>query len=219
MYENRENPEQCPVLTYLKYNEERPPDTCTNDVPFYLAVNCKAPKPGKKWFKNSPLGVNSLRNMMKNMLKDAAFETDRKIVNHSTRKHLIQKLVDSEIPPNQIIQITGHKNINSINNYSTLSATRQQQISTILSNPNRSHNFQEWTTTSSLVQSSISTPCDTTLATPSGILQGCSIQNVNINITHANSSSCNTECSVSTTHQIKRRRVIFESSSEESQSR
>ena len=84
------------------------------------------------------------------MLKDAVNDTDRKIVNHSTRKHLIQKLVDSEIPRNEIIQITGHKNINSMNNYSTLSAT-----------------------------------------TPSGISQGCSIQNVNINITHANSSSCN----------------------------
>ena len=67
---------------------------------------------------------------------DAVNDTDRKIVNYSTRKHLIQKLVDSEIPPNEIIQITGHKNINSVNNYSTLPATRQQQISTILSNGN-----------------------------------------------------------------------------------
>ena len=101
--------EQCPVLTYLKYKEERQPEMCTNDAPFYLTVNCEAPKPGKKWFKNSPFGVNSLRNMIKNMLKGAVNDTDRKIVNHSTRKHLIQKLVDSEIPPNEIIQITGHK--------------------------------------------------------------------------------------------------------------
>ena len=109
-------------------------------------------------------------NTRMKMLKDAAFETDRKIVNHSNRKHLIQKMVDSEIPPNEIIQITGHKNIN---NYSRLSATRKQQLSAILSNPNLSYNFQESTTTSSLVRTSISTSSNTTLATPSGIFQGC----------------------------------------------
>ena len=43
---DRENPKRCPVLTYLKYKEERPPEMYSNDAPFYLAVNCEAPKPG-----------------------------------------------------------------------------------------------------------------------------------------------------------------------------
>ena len=62
----------------------------------------------------SPLGVNSLRSMVKNMLAASQVQSDKKLVNHSTRKHLVLKLVDSSIPPNEIVQITGHKNINSL---------------------------------------------------------------------------------------------------------
>ena len=72
--------------------------------------------------------------MLKNMIKDSGLKTDKKLVNHSTRKHLVQKLVDNDVPPNEIIQITGHKNVHSLNNYSTLSDKKQQQISAVLSN-------------------------------------------------------------------------------------
>ena len=46
---------------------------------------------------------------------------------------MVQKLVDNDIPPNEIIQITGHKNVNSLNNYSSLSDKKQQQIFAVLS--------------------------------------------------------------------------------------
>ena len=71
--------------------------------------------------------------MLKNMIRDSGLETNKKLVNHSTRKHLVQKLVDNDIPP-EIIQITGHKNVNSLNNYSSLSDKKQQQICDVLSN-------------------------------------------------------------------------------------
>ena len=129
MYENKNNPDRCPINTYLAYKNHRPADMMTDESPFYLAVNIESPKPGQKWFKCSPLGVNSLRSMLKNMIKDSGVKTDKKLVNHSTRKHLVQKLVDNDVPPNEIIQITGHKNVNSLNNYSTLSDKKQQQIS------------------------------------------------------------------------------------------
>ena len=72
--------------------------------------------------------------MIKNMVcaNSQLLSTKRKLVNHSTRKHLVQKLVDSNVPTTEIAQITGHKNINSINNYSALSNKKQQQISAIL---------------------------------------------------------------------------------------
>ena len=104
----------------LAYKEHRPTSMMTDESPFYLAVNNENPKPGQMWFKCSPLGVNSLRSMLKNMIRDSGLETDKRLVNHSTRKHLVQKLVDNDIPPNEIIQITGHKNVNSLNNYSSL---------------------------------------------------------------------------------------------------
>ena len=75
MYENHDNPERCPVITYLKYKEKRLIEMCGSDSPFYLAINTEVPKPGKKWLENSALGVNSLRSMMENMQIEPGLET------------------------------------------------------------------------------------------------------------------------------------------------
>ena len=57
---------------------------------------------------------------------------NKRLSNHSTRKYLIQKLNDNNIPPNQIMQISGHKNMASINNYSHINSHQHRQISQIL---------------------------------------------------------------------------------------
>jgi hypothetical protein len=33
---------------------------------------------------------------------------NKKLTNHSTRKHLVQKLSENNVPADQIMQITGH---------------------------------------------------------------------------------------------------------------
>ena len=58
---------------------------------------------------------------------------NKRLTNHSARKHLVQKLNNNEIPPTQIMQITGHRNVNSVNNYSSLSDKQKEKISGILS--------------------------------------------------------------------------------------
>ena len=45
----------------------------------------------------------------------------------------MQKLQHSGVPPNQIIQITGHKNLQSVNNYSSLWEKQVESISRNLS--------------------------------------------------------------------------------------
>ena len=45
----------------------------------------------------------------------------------------MQKLNDQGVPPNQIVQISGHKNLNSLNNYSKLNQNQAIAISDILS--------------------------------------------------------------------------------------
>ena len=47
--------------------------------------------------------------------------------NHSGRKTLVKKLQDNNVPPNQIVQVTGHKNLQSVNYYKT----RQRQMENI----------------------------------------------------------------------------------------
>ncbi|XP_050413494.1 uncharacterized protein LOC126827957 [Patella vulgata] len=73
------------------------------------------------WFKAQPMGINKLYSILKNMKEEAGLTgTDKRITPYSARKHLVQKLNDGGVAPNQIIQISGHKNVNSLNNYSCL---------------------------------------------------------------------------------------------------
>ena len=55
------------------------------------------------------------------------------MTNHSARKTMIQKLNDNQVPPTHIMQISGHKNVQSINNYSSLNSRQLQTISAIIS--------------------------------------------------------------------------------------
>ena len=45
----------------------------------------------------------------------------------------MQKLHDNNVPPRHIAQVTGHKNLKFINNYSCLSQEQQEAISSLLS--------------------------------------------------------------------------------------
>ncbi|KAL3890019.1 hypothetical protein ACJMK2_002319 [Sinanodonta woodiana] len=60
--------------------------------------------------------------------------SNKRITPYSVQKHLIQKLNDEEIPANQVVQISGHKSINSLNNYNNLSPTQIRKILNIVSN-------------------------------------------------------------------------------------
>ena len=42
MYENKNNPDRCPINTYLAYKNHRPADMMTDESPFYLAVNIES---------------------------------------------------------------------------------------------------------------------------------------------------------------------------------
>ena len=105
------------------------------DSSFYLSVNyfkteTHASVEDKNWFKAQPMGVNKLNNIMKDMTQAAGISGK---TNHSGRKTLVRKLQDSGVPPKQIIRITGHKNLQSVNNYSSLREKQMESISRILS--------------------------------------------------------------------------------------
>ena len=69
---------------------------------------------------------------MKTMVQKAGIENDR-LRNHSGRKTMIQTLSEHDIPPTQIAQLSGHKNLKRIENYSTVSTKQQMHMSKVLS--------------------------------------------------------------------------------------
>ena len=63
----------------------------------------------------------------------AGLENSHLQTNHSARKRMIQTLNDKGIPPGHIMQLPGHRNMQSVNNYSHVSQEQQQSMSRILS--------------------------------------------------------------------------------------
>ena len=93
------------------------------------------------------------------------------MLKNSTRKQLVQKLVDNDIPPNETLQITGHKN--SLNNYSSLSDKKQQQISAVLSNAaSTSQSLSALSKAKSFLSG----------ATSGSLFQNCQIATVNVQV-------------------------------------
>ena len=68
-----------------------------------MAVNYNFEHSGN-WFKNAPLGANSLGNMLSSAAKIAGI-TDRKIVNHSARKTAIKRLLDGGSPASYVSKL------------------------------------------------------------------------------------------------------------------
>lgn len=128
--------EKDPVAVYKIFAQKRPEKMNDPDSPFYIAVNnvsMKSKSSGKCWFKCNAVGVNKLGSLMKEMSRKAGLE-NVKLRNHSARKTMIQTLSENNVPPTHIAQLSGHKNLKSIENYSHLSTKQQMNMSNILAN-------------------------------------------------------------------------------------
>ena len=122
--------DRCPVEIFKLYMHKREGNSCDS---FYLAVNeTKRSDSSRPWFKCSPMGQNKLATIMRRMAEEGNINNPR-LTNHSARKRLVQTLVDNDVAPTEIVQISGHRNLQSINNYSHLSEKKMQHISSILS--------------------------------------------------------------------------------------
>jgi hypothetical protein len=135
----------CPVSMYKEYARRRPPAACESTSRFYLQP-LKKPA-GYVWYSCQPLGKNSIGNLAKRMSAEAGLE---KKTNHSGRKTAIQTLLHAEVPPTNVMQLTGHKNIQSLNSYSSVSLKQQEAMSKTLSSwvpilPKPKPNTQETT--------------------------------------------------------------------------
>lgn len=135
-YENEDDQEKCPVEAYLMYKAQRPDHCQGPDTPFYLSIFHRKGGyiQGDHWFKNQPVGLNTLGKIMKKMASAAGLGKDKRYTNHSARKTMMQKMADAQLNPTIMMQVSGHKNIQSINNYSCMSETQRMEVSRIFQN-------------------------------------------------------------------------------------
>ena len=126
-----ENPSRCPVTLFKTFLSCRPPETRTPESPLYLSINHKWAD-YSYWYKKQPLGVNYIDRMMKSVVQGTSV-TGRKM-NHSARKTMVETLCWANIPDSTVMQLSGHKNVQSLNHYKNPSLEQQKSISHLLSN-------------------------------------------------------------------------------------
>ena len=98
---------RCPLIIFEYFLSKRPV-TLRSSGPIYLAI-INNPKT-EVWFKVSRLGVNSIDNLMKSLIKSADIKTDKHLTNHSARRTVVKKKKKSGHSKDEIIEITGHAN-------------------------------------------------------------------------------------------------------------
>ena len=96
--------------------------------PLYLAV---IDKPTSNIWLKKPMGVNTLDNIMKNMIENSplAKTINKKVTNHMMRKTLVKKLKNKHVPKSDIITVTGHKTEAGLDDYDSGNEEHQESIS------------------------------------------------------------------------------------------
>ena len=120
------------LVYLLKQYLSRGPQELRGKGPFHLAIieNHKT----NVWYKKQRLGVNSIDNMMKGIIKNTPLETSKKkLTNHTARKTVVKKLRAASVERQSIIQVTGHAIEKYLNDYGEGSEKEQQQLSNIIS--------------------------------------------------------------------------------------
>ena len=125
------NTGRCPVKLFKKFAAHRLEQMKHPDAPFFLAINHKREPGSQIWYSNSPLGKNAIGKLFVNAAKAARLPGN--ISNHSVRKTCISRLMDAELPPNYVAQLSGHKNSKSLDVYKSASHSHQRRVSVVLS--------------------------------------------------------------------------------------
>ena len=76
------------------------------------------------------MGKNKIQDIVPEMARNAGIKA--KLTNHSLRRMTCQNLLSLGISPTVVIQLTGHKNVNSLQNYIVADDKQQQTMSNVL---------------------------------------------------------------------------------------
>ena len=194
-----------PVQAYHLYASNRPEQIKSAGSPFYLAINyTRVANSSKPWFKAAPIGFNKLNSLMKTMAEKAGLNA----TNHGAQKQTIQKLDGHEVPPTHIMQISGHKNAQSLNNYSSLLEKQQRDISKIMSASTSASGSLAIQETEEV---SLSTGNQQSPQQALSLFQGANIQGGTFNISINSVSQQSPNLSL---HSAKHRHYTFESDSD-----
>ena len=111
---------RCPVSFYKFFEARRPPSMKQPGSPFYLTIKTRNWKPEDGvWYLPSPWGKNNVGSILtqaRSILQHYD-SSSGKISYHSVCKTSITRLLDHDVPPNFVMQLSGHKRPESLESY------------------------------------------------------------------------------------------------------
>lgn len=158
--------DKCPIFYYKIFKSHRPEKANSPESPLYLAINHQGWSKSAIWYKCSPLGKNEIGKLMATAARNTGLSAqNKKISNHSTRKTSISRLLDAGVPENYVMQLSEHKNLQSLSSYKSASLAHQRCMSDTLSRTSPSVN-ENGTSTIVRHESSFYTQSQTSSALP-----------------------------------------------------
>ena len=83
------------------------------------------------------MGEKKINSMMKNIISEITFESsEKRFSNHSARKTLVSKMKKANLERSSIAKVTGHRNIQSLDDYDEADEDEQRQLSWDISQRN-----------------------------------------------------------------------------------
>ena len=124
-------------MALFKQFVSRGPQKLKTTGSFYLSIETNRRPDDNVWFKVQPMGENKINDMMKSIVADTILESsDKKFTNHSARKTVVSKLKKANVERSRIVKITGHNNIQSLDDYDEANEEEQRQLSYAISGRN-----------------------------------------------------------------------------------
>ena len=96
------------------------------DSPFYLAISHRRSGEDTVWYTNGPLSKNAISQFLKESCQKAGVPGHKN--NHSARKIRVKTALDAGCPREYVAQLTGHKSVNSLENYAQADDVVQQAM-------------------------------------------------------------------------------------------
>lgn len=128
--------ERCPVQLFREYIKRRP-QHLKHSGPFYLSIKNNRRANDDIWYKVLPMGVNKINSMMKEIISGTSLESsDKKFSNHSARKTVVSKMKKANLERAAIAKVTGHRNIQSLDDYDEGDEEEQRKLSWAISQRN-----------------------------------------------------------------------------------
>ena len=76
------------------------------------------------------MGVNTISNMMKTTVAGTSLEeSHKKFTNHSARKTTVSKLKKANVERSDIVKVTGHRSVQSLDDYDEADEEEQRRLS------------------------------------------------------------------------------------------